>query len=461
MKKKIIAVIAAVALVAVLAIGLVACNDYKWDSIGAGEPDAAVESNGGYAVKQGKFVYYLNGYEGTDAANEWGQPTLQTIVRSELKDGKIDNATTKTVVPKSIYNGSANGGFAIFKDWIYYATPNYDKDDSGTPSTTHTDFMRTKIDGSVTQRLGKINSRSAEYIFTETRVLYYLSNTISYIDFSGIKTNKSSDSPKGIEKGNIAENVANVVWAYGCKEIFYVQNLTGSDSYKNYNKLYAVGVDGSNNRLLATENTFLAENEKPVENPMKVFKYTLKDLFVEADGSATIYYTKSYTLDGTATDTGLYCAKAADFKGSEKKLNDLASNTMFPLGYADGALAYGQDGSHYIWYNGENAGTPLAVIKKDQKIWKVDPVEGVAYVTASSSVSELYKIAYKTVGNPEVIIKEGMKVDWLKLDFVGDDLFFFATSDNNMMHYVNVKTFDKDAKDAKSEYAGFVRDEDE
>jgi len=460
MKKKIIAVIAAVALVAVLAIGLVACNDYKWDSIGAGEPDAAVESNGGYAVKQGKFVYYLNGYEGTDAANEWGQPTLQTIVRSELKDGKIDNATTKTVVPKSIYNGSVNGGFAIFKDWIYYATPNYEKDDSGKASTTHTDFMRTKIDGSVTQRLGKINSRSAEYIFTETRVLYFLSNTISYIDFSGITTNKSSDSPKGIEKGNIAENVANVVWAYGCKDIFYVQNVTGSDSYKNYNKLYAVGADGSNNRLLATENTFLAEGEKPVENPLKVFKYTLKDLFVEADGSATIYYTKSYTLDGTATDTGLYCAKAADLKGTEKQLNNLTSNTMFALGYGDGALAYGSDTSHYIWYNGENAAeTSLEVIKKDQKIWKADSANGVVYVTASSSASKLEKISYKERDNAETIIEEGMKVDWLKLDFIGDDLFFFASSDSNMMHVVNVKTFDKDAEDAKSDYVGFVREE--
>ena len=91
-----------------------------------------------------------------------GTPVKQSIVRSELnEDGSVNNATTKVVVPKIIYNSSAKGGFAIFGEWIYYATPNNDRDKNGTASTTDTDFMRTKIDASVTQRLGKINTRSA------------------------------------------------------------------------------------------------------------------------------------------------------------------------------------------------------------------------------------------------------------------------------------------------------------
>ena len=173
MKKKIIGVVSLLALVVILATALVACNPYKWNGIGGGDPSAEVESNGGYVVKQGKYLYYINGYEGTGGSNnEWGTPVKQSIVRSELnEDGSVNNATTKVVVPKIIYNSSAKGGFAIFGEWIYYATPNNDRDKNGTASTTDTDFMRTKIDASVTQRLGKINTRSAEYLFTPTRVL--------------------------------------------------------------------------------------------------------------------------------------------------------------------------------------------------------------------------------------------------------------------------------------------------
>ena len=118
MKKKLIGIVSLLALVVICATCLVACNTYKWKSIGGGDPTAEVESNGGYAVKQGDYVYYLNGYEGTDAANEWGKPVKQTIVRSEIKDGVIDLKTTKIVVPKSIYNSSSNGGFSIFGEWI-------------------------------------------------------------------------------------------------------------------------------------------------------------------------------------------------------------------------------------------------------------------------------------------------------------------------------------------------------
>lgn len=462
MKKKLIGLISALALVVILATCLVACNPYKYESIGGGDPTAKVESNGGYVVKQGNYVYYINGYAGADEDNTWGTPIRQSIVRAELKkDGTIDNDTTKVVVPKSIYNSSANGGFAIYEDWIYYATPNYDKDKNGTPSTVNTDFMRTKIDGSVTQLIGTIGTRSSQYIFMPKRVLYYESNTVSYIDFSGMKTDKSMDSAKGAYGGTLAENVSNVVWKYGCEDIFYTQTLTGEDSYKDYNKLMAVKYDGTNERTLATENTFLGKNETAVNNPQKVFKFTLLDMYVESDGSATLYYTKTYKLS-TDTTVGLFCARAKNLKGTEKQLNTIGSSTVFPLGYKEGALAYNSQ-NVYCYYDGTNAENPLQVTTTSQTIWKV--ANGYAYFTSSSSANALYKISYKErKDNISTVIAEGMKVDWLKLDFVGDNLYFFATEDANYMHVVNVKTFDKDAKDAASTYIGFaerIEDEEE
>jgi len=452
MKKKLIGIVSLLALVVICATCLVACNTYKWKSIGGGDPTAEVESNGGYAVKQGDYVYYLNGYEGTDAANEWGKPVKQTIVRSEIKDGVIDLKTTKIVVPKSIYNSSSNGGFSIFGEWIYYATPNYDRDKNGNASTTDTDFMRTKIDASVTQLIGRINVRNAEYLFTPSMILYYKSNTISYIDFSKMKTNADIKNGKGATEGVLAENVSSVVWKNGCDEIFYTQTVTGENSYKNYNELCSIKVDGSGKRTIATENTYLAEGEEPSKNPQKVFKFTLRDLYVESDGSATVYYTKTYTKDGNNEMVGLFCAKGADFKASEKKLNTVGSATVFTLGYEDGALA--QIDSKYYWCNGDETDNLVQVTEKsEQVIWKVDAEKGIAYYTDSGA--SLVKISYKEAGTAETVFAEKIKVDWLKLDFIGNDLYFFAADDSNFMHVVDITKFDKDEKDAKTTYIGF------
>lgn len=470
MKKKIFSAFAAILVLVISVATLVACNPYKNTAIGGGDASAAVESNGGYVVKQGKYVYFINGFVGADADATWGAATKQGIVRAEMKeDGTIDNSTSKLLVPKSIYNSSANGGIAIFGEWVYYATPNIDKDKSGTASTTNTDFMRTKIDGSVTQLIGTIGTRSAEYIFTESRVLYFDKNTVSYIDFAGMKTNKNIGNGQGAVKGTLLENVASIAWAYGSKEMFYVQNAPAEYSYKNYNNLCAINLDGTNQRTLATIDTFLTEGKKPENDQLNVFKYTLSKMYVEQDGSSTIYYTKTHNEASTAKKDGLFMAKAKDVKASEKLLNKIGSTTLVPLGYEEGALAYNAN-NKYCWYNGtetENPdGTetenPVLVTDASQTIWKVDQEKGIVYFSATSSATALYKISYRgATDNISTVISEGIKTDGLVLDFIGNDFFFFATNDNNYLHTINLLTFDKDAKDAESAYIGIGRPEKE
>lgn len=451
MKKKILSAIAATLILAVCIVCLVACNPYKMDAIGGGDASAAVESNGGYVVKQGNYVYFINGYVGADADATWGAATKQGIVRAEYKDGKIDNSTAKVLVPKSIYNSSANGGIAIFGEWVYYATPNIDKDKNGTASTTNTDFMRTKIDGSVTQLLGTIGTRSSEYLFTPSRVYYFDSSTISYIDFSGMKTDKNIDNAKGANKGTLAENVTGVVWKYDCNEFYYTQSAPTEESYMNYNNLCASTLAGET-RTIATKNTF---TENVTGDPLNVFKFTLVTMYVESDGSATLYYTKAHTVSSSVTD-GLFMAKASDVKGSEKLLNTAAKTTVYPLGYAEGALAYNND-SVYCRYNGVDE--PTQVTTTSQTVWYVK--DGLVYFTDSSSASKLYAISYKTAGNVKDVLVEGIKTDGLKLDFVGDDFFFFATDDDNYLHTINLVKFDSTVEDAESTYIGVGRPEKE
>lgn len=453
MKKKLFSAIATILIIATCIVCLVACNPYENEEIGGGDKSAVVESNGGYVVKQGNYVYFINGYVGADADATWGAAEKQGIVRAEVKDGKIDNSTAKVLVPKSIYNTSVNGGIAIFSEWVYYATPNIDKDKNGTASTTNTDFMRTKIDGSITQLIGTIGTRSAEYFFTESRVYYYTNSTISYIDFSDMKTDKNIDDGKGADKSTLVSNVASVVWDYGCNEIYYVTNANSEDSYKNYNNLCAVNVNGSDMRTLATYNTYTQD----ASDQQNVYKFSLIDMYVEADGSATLYYTKSHTVGSSSSTDGLFCARANEIgdKSKEKLLNAKASSTtLFPLGYEDGALVYNSE-SVYCWYNGTNAESPNQVTTTSQKIWKVDAQAGVAYFTETSSATKLYKISYKgATDNATIVMEEGIKTDWLVLDFVGDDFFFFATDDDNYLHTINLTTFDKDATDEDGNLIG-------
>lgn len=457
MKKKLFSVFAAVLVLVICIAALVACNPYKADSIGSGDSSAAVESNGGYVVKQGRFIYFINGYVGESADNAWGAATKQGIVRAEIKDGKVDPTSAKLVVPKSVYNSSTAGGIAIHGEWIYYTSVNTDKDKTGTASTVNTDFMRTKTDGSVTQLIGTIGTRSAKYLFTTSRVLYYTDNTIGYIDFSGMN-DKATDKGKGAVKGTLAENVENVVWDYATDSIFYVQTAPSEDSYKNYNNLCTIKADGSGQKVLATQTTFVAEGVDPVNDQLNVFKYNILNLYVESDGDCTLYYTKSHTFSSNSVPDGLFMAKASNVKGTEKNLNTIASTTLVPLGYAEGALAYNSK-SVYCWYNGDEKENPVQVTTTSQTIWKVDQQKGIVYFTASSSASSISKISYREAkDNATVIMEEGIKTDWLVLDFIGDDFYFFASDDDNYLHTVNLETFDKDAEDAASTYIGCPTD---
>lgn len=477
MTKKSLSFIALVLILAVSAFALTACNSYDWDSIGTADAEAEVYSNGGYFVRQGNFAYFINGFVGDNDDNEWGTPLKQGIMRAEINaDGTVNNDTAKLLVPKSIYNGSVNGGIAVFGEWVYYATPNNDKDKSGTASTTHTDFMRTKTDGSVTQLIGTINSRTSEYLFTPSRVLYYISDDskIYYFDFSGMKTNKSIENGSGAVSGTLAENVGSVAWSYSnsyegkdsaADYIFYTETLTGDNSYEFYNNTYAVKYDGTGKTLLIT-NTSYFENDADAENysnfPEKVFKVSLNAVKDEGD-FVTLYYNKSINLNSTETAVGLYCNKfdAANgfgaLKGAdkvEKQLTTNASTTLMPISYNDGAIAYNSS-NQYCWFNGE---TSIQTTDTSTTVWAVSG--DYAYFTANSSAKELCRTNYKQLSNVETVLTANIKVDWLKLEFDGNMFYYFDADDYNYLHYINVSTYNDNDKDAESVFIGKMNEAD-
>lgn len=455
-KKRLFSIMTLIVVLALTVGVLVACNSYKWDSIGMGDSSANVVSNGGYYVEQGKYVYFINGYVGDNADNTWGTPYKQSIMRAEKKeDGTIDNESAKVVVPKSIYNGSKNGGFAIYGDWIYYATPNNDEDKSGTPSTTHTDFMRTKTDGSVTQLIATINSRSSEYLFTPTRVLYRTdTSTVYYVDFSGMRTDKSIDNGKGAYGGTLIENATSILWGYDADwsagggtavtdYVFYTQTVKDDAGTKFYNNVYAVKYDGSEEPRLLFSGLAEGQDVNDIEN---VFNYTLVDMTVDGDDTATLYYTKKIDADSNA-DRGLYenTFSISGGMGTEHKLADSNLSSFYPLGYGNGILATANSNVYFVNGDGNYSDENL-VIGASRSATVQAVIDGYVYYTAGSD-GALYRVNMHgnkggASANETEVIKAGVKSDWLNLEFVDGRLFYFDTEDYSYIHYADLDKFD-------------------
>lgn len=481
-KKKLIGLIALVIVIALTATLFTACNKFKWDSVGGGNASAATLSNGGYYVEQGSYAYFINGYdagstdaEGTAVAvdNTWGTPMKNGIVRVSINaDGSYNNDSAVVVVPKQIFNNYKKGGFAVFGDWIYYATPNNDENKSGVASTTHTDFMRTRIDGSVTQVIFTLNTRDSEYLFTPTRIIYRESSTattVNYVDFSGMKADKNIDNGKGATTGVLAENVSEVFWDYDASYtagqgsvisdyVVYTEKLSGDDSYEFCNNLCAVKYDGSDKKTLANKFTYLTDAEKENYTAYfkdKVFSFKLLAIEVESDSSMTLYYTKSNYINAAAKSTGLYCNTFDLTNGfstaNEKHLTNTDPTAVYPLSYADGALIVANSNYYYVKHDINSAefasewnGSVYdkTVVGRAATVLTVDG--GYVYYYDSNN-DAIYRInLVVTTGaspNETKVLSAKFKADWLNFEVDGANFRYFDTADYNYLHVVNLADY--------------------
>ncbi len=205
-----------IAIVSVLLIGCVAlfgCSGDKYTKIdvkGAQDTDYAVVGNGGNAVAYGNYVYFINGtrgYEDTDgSANVFGKVVKGAVYRAELEGTKengefivkrntttllnlkshketdykrdeIDVVDTQKIAPKTVgTSGYGDGGIFIIGDCLYYASPNNEKNKTGSVQYLKTDFFRMTLDGKSTKKLYTTNNDSSDspYSFMEYKGKIYL-----------------------------------------------------------------------------------------------------------------------------------------------------------------------------------------------------------------------------------------------------------------------------------------------
>lgn len=290
MNKKIIAVIA---LVLVLTIGLVACNGktYKASGVADGNKYASspVENNGSFVVKQGGYVYFVNAYVGADAENKFGKQEKSCLYRAELdENGNIIEGSRVALVNKNIYSTSTKSGIYVRGNWIYFASPNTDKTKSGEVNTKYLDFFRVSLDGKKTELLYTIANRSADFFVTDNSLLVLDGGALKKIDLNKKSLNKINNKKNYVEvRSNVSSLQPIVANGAFSGMALMVSNAADSDSWKKFNTLSVIYADGTIKDVI-TDNSFGGDADSYLYNAT----VSVKDYVVKGD-KITVYYTKT------------------------------------------------------------------------------------------------------------------------------------------------------------------------
>lgn len=213
-----------IALASVLAItpAMVACSGDSYSEIKfpAQDTSYAVTSQGGSAVAYGNNIYFINGYRGysdtNGKSNVWGDVVKGALYRTELNgardaddkllfrpqsdseaiefkytkgtdyfDNEINVVNTTKIAPKTIgTEGYEDGGLFIYDNYVYFASPNNEKNKTGTVQTITTDFFMMPLSGgkptkvySTTEKVTTSSSPYAFYKYGGSVYLVVLENT--------------------------------------------------------------------------------------------------------------------------------------------------------------------------------------------------------------------------------------------------------------------------------------------
>lgn len=307
MKKKIIPIILCIMLAALGA--LAGCGGESYSKIkvqGKQDTGYVVQGNGGISVQYGNYVYFVNGYAGyedTDGEqNTWPNVVKGGLYRAELcgnsvnrdygkdfvpaanenavvkgfefassvgkgqNDEDIDVVSVQPIAPKRIGTaGYSDGGIFIYDDYVYFASPNNEKNKSGTVQTTKTDFFRAKLDGS---KVNKIYTTANDGNDTSPYAFYKYDGAVYLVAKDGSDLVSVKIANKIDKKVTIAKNITSVVLPYsqiyysGMNEntldhfVYVLRSVTDDDRQKSGNVIEIMRPDGKSGGVYhAQDNT--------------------------------------------------------------------------------------------------------------------------------------------------------------------------------------------------------------
>lgn len=403
MNKKYLVIIA---LIIVLAFSLAACNNntHKQDAVENTQSGQPIENNGGVLVRQGSYIYYVNAYIGVGAENTFGSQNISCLMRATVaEDGTVGDKII--MVPKNIYSG-----IYIYGDWIYYTTPNVDKDKKGVINDTYLDIYRTSTDRTVTQRLYTINNREADVFFSSNCVLVYSNGTISKIDLNKKTLKKIQDEDNYV---TVLERVTAVTHldvdnGFGAT-LLVVQSKDEKLSYRNYNTLYAVGADGNAREVIGAD-TYRTSTQIEAGDFSADTQTTVLDYVAEGD-SLTLFYTSTVKNSVGSSVVTLNCYKFDDtsfpFDTTKEKVvkENYSGSAVEGVSFDGGALVT-TSAIPYIAMVKDNAVTKIAATDLARALSVKCVYDGYVYYTDSSSAKVLYRFALTFDGETDNRVEE-------------------------------------------------------
>lgn len=437
MNKKIIAVIA---LVLVLTVGLVACNGktYKASGVADGNKYASspVENNGSFVVKQGNYIYFVNAYVGADAENKFGKQEKSCLYRAELDDnGNIIEGSRVALVNKNIYSTSTKSGIYVRGNWIYFASPNTDKTKSGEVNTKYLDFFRVSLDGKKTELLYTIANRSADFFVTDNSLLVLDGGALKKIDLNKKSLGKINNKKNYVEvRSNVSSLQPIVANGAFSGMALMVSNAADSDSWKKFNTLSVIYADGTIKDVI-TDNSFGGNADSYLYNAT----VSVKD-YVVKDDKITVYYTK------TDKDSKVQlCAYmfGTDFSFDSKNevllMKDASSSNVAAVKGIDEKSAFVTVSSapylKQVGYDKEGKynepqNVPATAKKPESQLQRQitirDVRDGYVFYTDASSAKALFRYKYDTedLHNEELVAEFNLSSSWFAPVILGDYMYF-------------------------------------
>lgn len=305
-------------------------DDYK-------STEAAV-SNGGFAVEYGKYVYFINGATTYEDENTFGTPVKGALMRISKENLKKGAGEAETVLPSLIVSADYTAGFFIYKDRVYYATPNNVKSMSGETEKDWIEFKSASLNGSDVVDYFRLADNATAFRFVQTD-----KDSPVYLLYNGKKPD-DNDGTSGIQSYNtetktcttIAEGASAYVFNSVDKTdpyVYYtmaVKDLSDSDAPVSlgYNQIYRARAD-----VKEAPYTYTWDQKYLDEHDGKAPYLNLGTLVLDGVGRPTEKEDGTPNLDELTQFTH-------DYKKGE-------SEPLAPLGYTYTLQSYTNSGSEY------------------------------------------------------------------------------------------------------------------
>lgn len=241
---------------------------YEGDTPDGYVSDAAVSSNGGFAVEKGDYVYFINGQEEAEGDNTYGEVVKGALMRIKKADLlNNDFSDVKTIVPALFSAKDYDAGIYIYGDYVYYATPTTDKMASGETASSYVDFKKAKLDGSEGPSKDyflRLSDNASRYRFVrENNVVYCLYEEAGALKSVNTETGAIHTLASGVKSAFFfdAENVEN-------PNVYYTMSVKAEDgSAQSYDQVYRVnaGATAKADKDSAKYTVYNAKGEKITE----------------------------------------------------------------------------------------------------------------------------------------------------------------------------------------------------